>query len=166
MIMSSEEPAMQLLNHIALVHHGPFTLRPLENGKPVGIPISLGNLVFHDCVMVPWNLFNNWGIPKGDDGDLYCALFAGMPYIHPFGSTVEKIGKDARTADGELLDEKSLKKDFERIKPLCDLQAKLYNKEMIKHEFLGSYRIQKATYADGTTVLIDLNKSTYEIGEK
>ena len=89
-----------------------------------------------------------------------------MPYIHPFGSTVEKIGKDARTADGELLDEKSLKKEFERIKPLCDLQAKLYNKEMIKHEFFGSYRIQKATYADGTTVLIDLNKSTYEIGEK
>lgn len=32
-IMSSEEPAMQLLNHLALVHHGPFTLRPQENGQ-------------------------------------------------------------------------------------------------------------------------------------
>ncbi|MGN0528580.1 MAG: DUF5696 domain-containing protein, partial [Eubacterium sp.] len=164
-IMSSEEPAMQLLNHLALVHHGPFTLRPQENGQAVGIPIPLCNLVFHDCIMVPWNWFNNWGIPKGDDGDLYCALYAGMPYISPFGIGTEKIGNDSRTADTDLLDDESLKKEINRVKPLCDLQAKLYNKEMVEHEFLGSYRRQKATYSDGTTVTIDLDKNTYEIGE-
>ncbi len=166
MIMSSEEPAMQLLNHLALVHHGPFTLRPQENGQAVGIPIPLGNLVFHDCIMVPWNWFNNWGIPKGDDGDLYCALYAGMPYLHPFGTGLSKIGTDNRTADTELLDDESLKKEIARVKPLCDLQARLYNKEMVKHEFLGSYRHQKTTYSDGTTVTIDLDKNTYEIGER
>lgn len=165
-IMSSEEPAMQLLNHLALVHHGPFTLRPQENGQAVGIPIPLGNLVFHDCIMVPWNWFNNWGIPKGDDGDLYCALYAGMPYLHCFGTGLSKVGTDNRTADTELLDDESLKKEIDRVKPLCDLQARLYNKEMVKHEFLGSYRQQKATYLDGTTVTIDLDKDTYEIGEK
>ena len=160
-IMSSEEPAMQLLNHLALVHHGPFTLRPQENGQAVGIPIPLGNLVFHDCIMVPWNWFNNWGIPKGDDGDLYCALCAGMPYLHCFGTGLSKVGTDSRTADTELLDDESLKKEIARVKPLCDLQARLYNKEMVKHEFLGSYRQQKATYSDGTTVTIDLDKNTY-----
>lgn len=160
-IMSSEEPAMQLLNHLALVHHGPFTLRPQENGQAVGIPIPLGNLVFHDCIMVPWNWFNNWGIPKGDDCDLYCALCAGMPYLHCFGTGLSKVGTDSRTADTELLDDESLKKEIARVKPLCDLQARLYNKEMVKHEFLGSYRQQKATYSDGTTVTIDLDKNTY-----
>lgn len=160
-IMSSEEPAMQLLNHLALVHHGPFTLRPQENGQAVGIPIPLGNLVFHDCIMVPWNWFNNWGIPKGDNGDLYCALCAGMPYLHCFGIGLSKVGTDSRTADTELLDDESLKKEIARVKPLCDLQARLYNKEMVKHEFLGSYRQQKATYSDGTTVTIDLDKNTY-----
>lgn len=160
-IMSSEEPAMQLLNHLALVHHGPFTLRPQENGQAVGIPIPLGNLVFHDCIMVPWNWFNNWGIPKGDNGDLYCALCAGMPYLHCFGTGLSKVGTDIRTADTELLDDESLKKEIARVKPLCDLQARLYNKEMVKHEFLGSYRQQKATYSDGTTVTIDLDKNTY-----
>ncbi|HIU68973.1 MAG TPA: hypothetical protein IAD23_03345, partial [Candidatus Scubalenecus merdavium] len=65
LIMSSEEPAMQLLNHIALVHHGPFTLRPQENGQAVGIPVPLASLVFHDCIMIPWNWYGNWGIPKG-----------------------------------------------------------------------------------------------------
>lgn len=165
-IMSSEEPAMQLLNHLALVHHGPFTLRPQENGQAVGIPVPLGNLVFHDCIMVPWNWFNNWGIPRGDNGDLYCALFAGMPYISPFGTGVNKIGTDNRTADTELLDDEILKKEIDRVKPLCDLQARLYNKEMVKHEFLGSCRQQKAIYSDGTTITIDLDKNTYEIGEK
>lgn len=165
-IMSSEEPAMQLLNHLALVHHGPFTLRPQENGKAVGIPVPIGNLVFHDCIMVPWNWFNNWGIPEGDDGDLYCALCAGMPYISPFGTGIEKIGTDNRTADTQLLNDAELKKEIARIKPLAELQAKLYNKEMVKHEFLGSYRRQEAVYSDGTTVIIDLDKDTYEVSEK
>lgn len=166
LIMSSEEPAMQLLNHLALVHHGPFTLRPQENGKAVGIPVPLGNLVFHDCIMVPWNWFNNWGIPKGDDGDLYCALCAGMPYISPFGTETQKIGTDNRTADTNLLSDEALRKEIARVKPLAELQAKLYNQEMVKHEFLGSYRRQKATYADGTVITVDLDAGTYEIKGK
>lgn len=163
LIMSSEEPGIQLLNKLALVHHGPFSLRPQENGQAVGIPVPLGNLVFHDCIMVPWNWFNNWGIPKGDDGDLYCALYGGMPYISPFGTELKKIGTDNRTADLELLSDEELKKEISRVKPLAELQAKLYNKEMVKHEFLGSPRRQKATYSDGTVITIDLDKNTYEI---
>ena len=163
LIMSSEEPGMQLLNHLALVHHGPHALRPQENGKPIGIPVPLGNLVYHDCIIVPWNWFNNWGIPKGEDGDLYGALNAGIPYIHPYGNSLRKIGTDNRTADIEMMSDDQLKKELERIKPLCELQAKLYNKEMVKHEFLGSYRKQKAVYSDGTTVTIDLDRNTYTI---
>lgn len=162
-IMSSEEPGMQLLNKLALVHHGPHALRPQENGEAVGIPVPLGNLVYHDCLMVPWNWFNNWGIPKGEDGDLYGALNAGMPYIHPYGNELKKIGTDNRTADVGMMNDAELKKELARIRPLCELQAKLYNKEMVKHEFLGSYRIQKAVYEDGTTVTIDLDKGTYKI---
>lgn len=164
-VMSSEEPGMQILNHLALVHHGPHALIPQENGKAVGIPIPLGNLVYHDCVMVPWNWFNNWGIPKGEDGDLYGTLNAGMPYIHPYGNELRKIGTDNRTADVEMMDDEELEKELKRIEPLCRLQAKLYNKEMVKHEFIGSYRKQKATYSDGTVITIDLDKGTYEISE-
>lgn len=165
-IMSSEEPGMQLLNHLALVHHGPHALFPQENGEAVGIPVPLGNLVYHDCVMVPWNWFNNWGIPKGDDGDLYGALNAGMPYIHPYGNSLCKIGTDNRTADVDMMSDEELEKELKRIAPLCELQAKLYNKEMVKHEFLGSYRKQKATYSDGTAIIIDLDKNTYKIVSK
>lgn len=156
---------MQLLNNLALVHHGPYTLRPQVNGEAVGIPVPLGSLVYHDCIMIPWNWWNNWGIPKGENGDLHCALNAGMPYFHPYIEKDMKLGNDPRSADADLLDDEKLKAEIERVKPLAELQAKLYNKEMVKHEFLGSYRCQKAIYSDGTAVIIDLDKNTYEIEE-
>lgn len=151
-IMSSEEPAMQLLDKIALVHHGPYTLRPQEDGKAVGIPVPLGSLVFHDCVLIPWNWWHNWGIPKGENGLLHCALNAGLPYFHPFNEE-----------ETDLLPDKDIKKEIDTIKPLTDLQARLYNKEMVKHEFLGSFKRQKTTYSNGTTVTVDFDANTYEI---
>ncbi len=86
-----------------------------------------------------------------------------MPYLHPYGNSLCKIGTDNHTADIGMMNDADLKKELERIKPLCELQAKLYNKEIVKHEFLGSYRKQKATYSDGTSIVIDLDKNTYEI---
>ncbi len=165
LILSSEEPAMQLLDKIALVHHGPYTLRPQEDGESVGIPVPLGSLVFHDCVMIPWNWWHNWGIPKGEGGILHCALNAGMPYFHPFAQTDRKIGNDNRSADMELLGKTALKAEIDRVLPLTALQEKLYNKEMVKHEFLGSTRRQRTTYADGTTVTVDFEKDTYTVQE-
>lgn len=165
LILSSEEPAMQLLDKIALVHHGPYTLRPQEDGAPVGIPVPLGSLVFHDCVMIPWNWWHNWGIPKGEDGILHCALNAGMPYFHPFAQTDMKIGNDNRSADMELLSEAALQAEIKRVLPLAALQERLYNKEMVRHEFLGSTRRQRTTYADGTTITVDFEKDTYTVRE-
>lgn len=165
LILSSEEPAMQLLDKIALVHHGPYTLRPQEDGAPVGIPVPLGSLVFHDCVMIPWNWWHNWGIPKGEDGILHCALNAGMPYFHPFAETDMKIGNDNRSADMELLSDAALQAEMKRVLPLAALQEKLYNQEMVRHEFLGSTRRQRTTYADGTTITVDFEKDTYTVRE-
>ncbi len=67
-----------------------------------------------------------------------------MPYINPYGTSLRKIGTDNRTADIEMMSDEELKKEFERIRPLCELQEKLCNKEMLKHEFLGSCRKQKS----------------------
>lgn len=163
LIMSSEEPAMQLLDKIALVHHGPFACRPQEDGAAVGIPVPLGSLVFHDCVLIPWNWWHNWGIPKGDNGLLHCALNAGMPYFHPFTQDNLKIGKDSRSADLTLLDDVQLQAEIEHVLPLCALQERLYNQEMVKHEFLGGTRRQRTTYADGTTVTVDFDRDTYTV---
>lgn len=114
--------------------------------------------------MIPWDWWGNWGIPKGEKGELYCAMHAGMPYLHCYGEEDFKIGKDNRSADIELLDKESLQKELNRIKPLCELQEKLYNKEMVRHEFLDGKYIQRTTYSDGTTVTADFRKGTWTIG--
>lgn len=165
LIMSSEEPASQLINNICLVHHGPFSVRPQENGEAVGIPVPLLSLVYHDCVMIPWDWWNNWGIPKGEKGELYCAMNAGLPYIHCFGEEKFKIGNDDRSADIELLGEKELKQEIERIQPLTDLQAMLYNKEMVRHDFLNCKHIQRTVYSDGTVVTADFSQGTWKVGK-
>lgn len=87
-----------------------------------------------------------------------------MPYLHCFGEENFKIGKDNRSADIELLDEHSLKNELNRIKPLTELQEKLYNKEMVRHEFLDGKRVQRTIYSDRTTVTADFQKGTWTIG--
>lgn len=92
-------------------------------------------------------------------------LHAGTPYIHIFGDELKAVGNDKRTADINLPDDEKLKAEIERIKPLCKLQAKLYNQKMVKHEFLGSTRKQRTIYSDGTAVTVDFDRNTYEIKE-
>lgn len=167
-IPSSEEPAAQLLSKLALVHHGPYTARPQENGEAVGIPVPLLSLVFHDCIFIPWNwgiTSHQWGIPKTDNPELHCALNAGMPYFHPFQRGSETVGNDPRPADKILLDDDALLEEIKRVQPFAALQAKLYDKEMLRHEFLDGTRRQRTTYADGTCITVDFEQNTYTVQE-
>jgi len=53
-----------------------------------------------------------------------------------------------------------------QVRAMCALNAKVGLLEMTGHEFLdGSFRRQKFTYADGTTVTIDLDKGEYQIAK-
>lgn len=156
-ITSSEEPASQLVNHLALVHHGPYTLRPQERGKAVGIPVPLASLVYHDCIMIPWisKGVGGWGIPEGDSARLHCLLNAGMPYFEPFDQ------------EDRLLPEPALKEEIHRVQELCAVQARLFDKEMVSHKFLDQgMRRQQTVYADGTVITVDFDQNTYQIEEQ
>lgn len=156
-ITSSEEPASQLINQLALVHHGPYALRPQERGKAVGVPVPLANLVYHDCIMIPWisQGVGGWGIPDGDSARLHCILNAGMPYLEPFDK------------NDRLLPQAELDMELRRIRELCELQARLYDKEMVSHQFVnGNPRRQQTVYADGTVITVDFNQNTYQIEEQ
>lgn len=153
-IPSSEEPGSQLIDKLALVHHGPYTLRPQERGKAVGIPVPLLSLVYHDCIMIPWisKGTGGWGIPNGDSAKLHCILNAGMPYFEPFDE------------NSELLPEKELKSEIERVAELCEIQKSLYDKEMLSHCFInGDLRRQRCEYSDGTVIEINFDLNTYEV---
>ncbi|HOL18869.1 MAG TPA: DUF5696 domain-containing protein [Candidatus Hydrogenedens sp.] len=144
-IISSEEPTDYFVSVIDLVHHGPYWLRPsLDNGESIGIPIPLFNLVYHDSLIMPWSITEDggWGIPKGDAGYLHCILNAGMPYLN--------ISAD--------------EKEISRIKELCSIAKHCQFLELVNHEFLDdTYRKQKTTYSDGTTIIVDFDNKTYEV---
>ena len=144
-IMSSEEPTEYFVSVIDLVHHGPYWLQPsLDGGERVGIPIPLFNLVYHDALIMPWSITEDggWGIPKGDAGYLHCILNAGMPYLN--------ISAD--------------EKEINRIKELCALAKHCQFLDLVNHEFLDdTYRKQKTTYSDGTTITVDFDNKTYVI---
>ncbi|MBX7255780.1 MAG: hypothetical protein K1Y02_05425 [Candidatus Hydrogenedentes bacterium] len=144
-VVSSEEPTDYLAKSLDLVHHGPYATFPgIGGGGPSGIPIPLWNLVYHDSVLLPWDMGEDggWGIPKGDAGRLHCLLNTGLPYLG-LGATDEEIA---------------------RMKEACELNTKCATLEMTNHEFLdASYRKQRTTFADGTSVTVDFDAKTYSI---
>lgn len=153
-IASSEEPGSQMINYLDLVHHAPYAVRPQEKGVAVGVPTPFLNLVYHDCVFVPWCVdgIGGWGIPDGDAGFLHCILNAQTPYFGPYDE------------DGKVLSDEELKKRIAKVKEACAVQKRLYNKEMVSHKFLDENRRKQETrYSDGTVITVDFDKNTYNV---
>lgn len=143
-VVSSEEPADWAIPHIDLVHHGPYPLEPNPgHGPAVGIPVPLFSLVYHDGLVLPWSLSKGaWGIPENDLGYLHGLANAGIPYL------------SLNPGQKELV----------RVRTMCALHERVGLLEMTSHEFLDdSHRKQRTSFADGTTVTIDLDEETFEI---
>lgn len=159
-IVSSEDGSGLSMNEMDLVHHAPYAVRPQGGGKPVGIPVPITNLVYHDCVFVPWLVDGRdfWGIPDGDSGKLHCILNAQTPYLSPFVKKKDPID------DSELLDDETLQKSIEEVNEISAINAFLYDKELVSHKFLDkSLRRQQTVFSDGTTISVDFDKNTYEV---
>jgi len=143
-VVSSEEPADWAIPHLDLVHHGPHALVPNPGkGPAMGIPVPLFNLVYHDTLLLPWSLGRgSWGIPEKDLGYLHGLANAGLPYV------------SLSPSDEEL----------KRVRTMCALHERVGLLEMTSHEFLDdSQRQLRTTFADGTSVSIDLNRDTFDI---
>ncbi|MHC4432622.1 MAG: DUF5696 domain-containing protein [Planctomycetota bacterium] len=139
-VVSSEEPADWAIPHIDLVHHGPYALVPNPGkGPAMGIPVPLFNLVYHDALLLPWSLGKGaWGIPENDLGYLHGLANAGLPYVSL------NPGKEELT----------------RVRTMCALHERVGLLEMTNHEFVDrSRRRQRTSFADGTTVTIDLDST-------
>lgn len=147
-IVSSEESGHLLVNSLDLVHHSPYAVRPQEGGVAVGIPVPMANLVYHDCVFVPWIVdgIGGWGIPDGDAGKLHCILNGQTPYLSEFDNDDE------------------MKKSIENVKEVCNVEKQVYNAELISHKFLdGTYRRQQTAFSNGIKITVDFDKQTYKV---
>lgn len=145
-IVSSEEPVEFAVPYVDLVHHGPYALTPdYENCPARGIPVPLFNLVFHDCLILPWALTcGGWGIPQGESGLLHAYLNGGTGYL----------SIDADEAE------------IQRVQQLCAFQARVAKEEMVRHEFIeGNYNRQRSIFANGTCVEVDFETGDFKLIE-
>lgn len=146
-IVSSEEPLSGTVDALALCHHAPYPTAPtLARGKARGIPVPLFNLVYHDCILIPWNLAEGEEsvMPDGKSGFLYALLNGGMGYlpIEPTGEELEKAQITGR------------------------LHALVADQEMVLHEFPdGTQEQQRTVFANGIAVEVDFRDGSYRWGK-
>ena len=146
-VASSEEVLDCYMPSQVLCHHAPFFTVPLDNdGVCPGTPIPLVNLIYHDCIVIPWigrkGKKGGFGIPRTDSGYTYAFLNAGPVHIEVY-------------AEQDEIDE---------AKEVCALSEKLALASMEKHEFLTeNRRIQRTYFSDGTTVTVNLDTDEIEI---
>lgn len=148
LIPSSEEPVGWSMRYISLCHHAPFFTSDLGSfeAEPVGVPIPLFNLVYHDCVVIPWigikDKTGGWGIPGKDSARLY-AILNGNPIYCPTDADPDTV---------------------EDVKQVCLFAGRLAKKQMLRHEFVDdTYRRQKTYWSDGTEIYVDLDDGTFVV---
>ncbi|MGN1345561.1 MAG: DUF5696 domain-containing protein [Eubacteriales bacterium] len=147
-IPSSEEVLDCILPSQILCHHAPYYTSNLgaSDAEAVGIPIPLLNLVYHDCVVIPWigrkNQRGGWGIPGSDSAYAHAWLNGGPLYL-------------SITAD---------EAEIAEVTEVCENAEKLALQPMLRHEFLTpDRRIQRTTFADGTTVTVNLDTDEVQV---
>ncbi len=150
-IPSSEEIHDCMLPSMVLCHHAPYgtTNMGVDSTAAQGIPIPLTNLVYHDCVIIPWigfrHQFVGFGI-TGKDGAYSHAILNGNPVYCPIDADDEQI---------------------KEVKYACSLAEKLALCEMVKHEFLtDDYLIQRTTFSDGTVIEVNFKTEEYKVTTK
>ena len=111
------------------------------------IPVPLFNLVYHDCVIIPWMMpAGRWGIPEGTTGFLHALLNGGMGYMDEY-------------AEGD-----ELKENIRQWQTIRELQRHVAMEQMVKHEFLNEDRAeQRTTFSDGTQVTVHFADNTFKI---
>ena len=154
---SSEEVTDWAMKSLVFAHYGPYDFMLAKPGSPrKGIPTPLYNLVYHDCMILPWPMDRNEG---QEDYMLYALLNGGGAYLDKDGAYPN--------CDGAFDDpnaEKNLDEQIARYRIVAELQERIAKCEMVRHEFLNhDWKQQKATYSDGTVVSVNFNDSTYQI---
>lgn len=153
---SSEEATDWAMKSLVFSHYGPydFMLHPKEPRK--GIPVPLFNLVYHDCMILPWLMDK---IEGQEDYMLYALLNGGGAYMDMDGSHLDFASGGEETDAEEKLD-----REIARYRIVAALQEKVAKCEMLRHEFLNDdWRQQRTTFGDGTTVTVNFNDNTYTI---
>ena len=152
---SSEEVNDWAVPWLVFCHYAPYDFMLREPGSPkYGIPIPMFNLVYHDCLIIPWMMEK---LPE-EDYMLYALLNGGAPYLV---RNPAYMGIDGAFT---LEEEMPWKTHLERVRLVSDFHEKVGESELVRHEILDEkgYR-QSSHFANGYSVEVNLKEGTYRI---
>ena len=140
-IIQSEEGIDWAFPGLAFLHHAPHAPLDGHPGQYTGIRIPLLDLVYHDCIVIPWtNNGDGSGISGENEGALFALLHGGSTYVN-------------LDADEEAI---------EMAKVISDWQEEVQYREMLRHEMVdGNPRHQKTWFDGGYAAEVDLDAGTY-----
>lgn len=154
-LSSSEEVTDWSIPALVFCHYAPYHFMMEKPGTPkIGIAVPLFNLVYHDCVIIPWMMEKH----PTEDYMLYALLNGGAPYFI-------RNGAYANT-DGAFVSEDGITESeaVTRCKEVSTLHEKIAYEEMVSHRFLNEDCTRQQTcFSDGTVVTVDVSAGTYEI---
>lgn len=155
-LTSSEEVSDWSMPSLVFCHYAPYDFMLRKPGGPkYGIPVPLFNLVYHDCLIIPWMMDR---VSEEEDYMLYAVLNGGIPYLLRSGAYPGMDGSFSESEKQKLLS------DIDRCKVVAALHEKVAKQEMVRHELLDEDGlVQRSIFADGTTVTVDFEKQTYQI---
>lgn len=120
----------------------PTDLKEKING-PLGDPIPLYNLVWHDCLVQP-EFFSI--SDKTPDTRLWCTLWGGIPSVGV---------SDQPERDAALV---------RSLMPICRLHESVGFEEIVNLEILDTDRkVMRSSFGDGTQVTVDLNDKSWTV---
>lgn len=152
-LSSSEEVSDWSVPSLVTCHYAPydFMLRD-PNAEKQGIPVPLFNLVYHDCLIVPWMLEK---FTSGEDYMLYALLNGGAPYL-----LREDVGPEYGTNTVPF----SIEEKISRSKIVSQLHEKVAKCELLRYDFVdGDTQIHRSTFSDGTVVTVNFRTQEYNI---
>ena len=155
---SSEEVNDWAVPWLVFCHYAPYDFMLREPGSPkYGIPIPMFNLVYHDCLVIPWMMEK---LPE-EDYMLYALLNGGAAYLVRDPAYMGIDG--AFTVEEEM----PWKTHLERVRTVSDFHEKVGEAELVRHEILDEkgYR-QSSHFANGYSVEVNLKEGTYRIFSK
>ncbi len=141
-LLQSEEGIDWAFPSLTFLHHAPHALdKDWYKGRCVGIPIPLLDLVYHDCMIIPWIPGKGgFGVDERDENSLIGLLSGGGTYI--------STGADEATVAYTDI--------------LTGWQEDVQMREMLRHEIIdGNPRHQKTWFEGGYAAEIDLDAGTY-----
>ena len=169
---SSEECCDWAMRNLVFCHYGPYAFMLAKPGTPrPGIPVPLFNLVYHDCMVLPWLMTRidalsdeHGNALEGEDYMLYALLNGGAAYLDVDGAypgvdgAFDDAAKRARQRDAVA-----------RYEAVAALQTRVAHWPMCRHELIdGDPRRQCSVFCDPetgeeVTVSIDLYDGSYAI---